>query len=154
MFDPTSRRGFFGGAATATLGLLLPHRLSALIVGAFGVLALLLASIGLYGVVSYSVATRTREVGIRMALGAEPARVVRMLTGGGLRLVAVGALIGLGLAFAGGRLMAGLLYGIEATDPVAFAAVPAILTLVATLSAWLPARRATRVDPVRSLRSD
>jgi len=134
--------------------MLLPHRLSALIVGAFGILALLLASIGLYGVVSFSVATRTREVGIRMALGAEPEVVVRMLTGDGLKLVLVGALAGLGLAFAGARLMSGLLYGVEATDPLAFTLVPVVLTTVAALSAWLPARRAARVDPVTSLRSD
>jgi len=133
---------------------LLPHRLSAVIISAFGVLALLLASIGLYGVVSYSVSTRSREVGIRMALGADPKGVVSMLTRGGLRLVAVGTVIGLVAAFAVARLLGSLLYGVPTSDPVSFLAVPALLAGVAVLAAWIPARRASLVNPVSALKAD
>ncbi len=133
---------------------LLPHRLSALIVSGFGGIALLLAAIGLYGVVSYAVSTRSREVGIRMALGANPASVVKMLLGGGMRLVGVGAGIGLVLAGLSGQLLGRLLYGINALDPIAFAAVPALLGSVALLAAWIPARRASAVNPVRALRAE
>ena len=133
---------------------LLPHRLAALMVTAFGIIALVLASIGLYGVVSYAVATRSREVGIRMSLGAEPQGVVRMLMAGGLRLVGVGTVIGLVLALLASRLVAGLLYGVGATDPVAFTVVPAVLVVVAMLATWIPARRASRVNPVRALKGD
>ncbi len=133
--------------------MLLPHRLSALVVSAFGGLALLLASIGLYGVVSYSVSTRSREVGIRMALGADPASVVRMLMSGGLRLAAIGAVIGFVLSLAAGRLLGGLLYGVAATDPIALGVVPLVLGVVAVLAVWLPARRASGVKPVKALRA-
>jgi predicted permease len=133
---------------------LLPHRLSAVIISAFGVLALLLASIGLYGVVSYAVSTRSREVGIRMALGADPREVVSMLTRGGLRLVAVGTVLGLLAAFALAQLLGGLLYGVPSSDPVSFLAVPALLAAVAFLAAWIPARRASSINPVRALKAD
>ena len=133
---------------------LLPHRLSAVIISAFGVIALLLASIGLYGVVSYAVSTRSREVGIRMALGADPKKVVSMLTKGGLRLVAVGTVLGLFAAFALARLLGSLLYGVPAGDPVSFLAVPALLVTVAFLAAWIPARRASLINPVRALKAD
>ena len=131
---------------------LLPHRLSALVVGAFGGLALLLASIGLYGVVSYAVSTRSREVGIRMALGADPGSVVRMLMSGGLRLAAIGAVIGFGLSLVAARLLGGLLYGVTTTDPIALGAVALVLGAVALLAAWLPAQRASGVQPVKALR--
>jgi predicted permease len=104
--------------------MLVAHRLSAGIISAFGLLALLLASLGLYGVVSYAVSTRSREVGIRMSLGAEPRSVVGMLMKGGMRLVIMGAVIGLVLSFLGARLLSGLLYGVEATDPVSFLCRP------------------------------
>ena len=133
---------------------LLPHRLSAVIISAFGILALLLASIGLYGVVSYSVSTRSREVGIRMALGADPNKVVSMLTRGGLRLVAVGTVLGLVAAFALAQLLGTLLYGVPSSDPVSFLAVPALLAAVAFLAAWIPARRASLINPVRALKAD
>lgn len=133
---------------------LLPHRLAAWIVSAFGLLALLLASIGLYGVVSYAVATRSREVGIRMALGAEPGGVVRMLMGSGLRLVLIGAGVGLGLAGLMSLLARGLVYGVSPFDPATFLLVPLLLVSVALLAAWIPARRASRVDVVRSLRAE
>ncbi len=133
---------------------LLPHRLSAVLVSAFGFLALLLASIGLFGVVSYSVSTRSREVGTRVSLGAQPGSVVRMLTRGGMRLVAVGGLIGLVLSFLGAQLLGGLLFGIETTDPTVFGLVPCLLTAVASFAAWIPARRAGRVDPVSALKAE
>jgi predicted permease len=134
--------------------MILPHRLSALLVTAFGGVALLLACIGLYGVVSYAVSMRSREVGIRMSLGADSKSVVRMLLGGGMKLVAVGGVIGLVLSFASARLLGGLLYGIDATDPVAFVLVPVVLGVVALLAAWVPARRASAVDPVRALKAE
>ena len=134
--------------------MLLPHRLAAWIISAFGALALLLASIGLFGVVSYAVSTRSREVGIRMALGAEPRGVVRLLMGGGLRLVGLGTVIGLGLSLAAGQALSGVLYGVQSMDPVAFVVAPVVLVMVAVLAAWLPARRAIHISPVRSLKSD
>ncbi len=134
--------------------MLLPHQLAAWIISSFGALALLLASIGLFGVVSYAVSTRSREVGIRMALGAEPQGVVRLLMGSGLQLVVVGTVIGLGVALAAGRALRGVLYGVQAMDPVAFAVAPVVLVAVAVLAAWLPARRAIHISPVRSLKSD
>ena len=133
--------------------MLLPHRLSALLVTAFGTLALLLASIGLYGVVSYAVAARSREVGIRMSLGANPRSVARLLLGDGMKLVAVGGGIGLVLSLLSAQLLGRLLYGIKATDPIAFGLVPMVLMSVALLAAWIPARRASRVNPVTALRA-
>ncbi len=134
--------------------MLLPHRLSALLVTAFGALALLLASIGLYGVVSYAVAARSREVGIRMSLGANPRSVARLLLGDGMRLVAVGGVIGLVLSFLAAQLLGRLLYGITATDPITFGLVPVVLMSVALLAAWIPARRASAVNPVNALRAE
>ncbi|MEZ4416467.1 MAG: ABC transporter permease [Gemmatimonadota bacterium] len=130
------------------------HRLGAWVISAFGVLALFLATLGLYGVVSYAVATRSREVGIRLSLGAEPAQVIRMLMRGGMRLVGIGLVLGFALALLGSRLASGLLYGVSVTDPVAFAVVPLLLAAVAALAAWIPARRAGRVSPVRALRAN
>lgn len=134
--------------------MLLPHRLSALLVGAFGGLALLLTTIGLYGVVSYAVATRSREVGIRMSLGADPRSVVRLLMSGGMKLVAVGGIIGLVLSVLSAQLLGGLLYGIKASDPIVFGLVPVVLGAVALLAAWIPARRASSINPVRALRAE
>jgi putative ABC transport system permease protein len=133
---------------------LLPRRLGAMVVAAFAILALILAGIGLYGVVSYSVARRAREVGIRLSLGAEPRSVVRMLTGGGMKLVAVGGVVGLVLSALLAQLLASLLYGVSALDPLTFVGVPVVLGLVAFLASWFPARRASRVNPVVSLKSD
>ena len=132
----------------------LPAQLSAFVLSVFGVLALTLATIGLYGVVSYAVAQRTREVGIRMALGADAGTVVRLLTLGGLRLVAIGSVIGMGAALVVARLLSGLLFGIDALDPLTFVAVPIVLATSAGLAAYLPARRARRIDPIRALRAE
>jgi macrolide transport system ATP-binding/permease protein len=132
----------------------LPIKLGAFALGGFALLALVMASTGLYGTVSYSVAQRTREVGIRLSLGASRSEVVRLLLGGGLKLVAIGAGLGLASAFILARLLQSLLFGIRAIDPLTFVAVPAVLLSVAFLAAWLPARRAGRVDPQVALRSE
>jgi ABC-type antimicrobial peptide transport system permease subunit len=118
----------------------------------FGVLALLIASIGLYGVMSYQVTRRKVEIGIRMALGADPAAVVRMvLAESGLLLIA-GVLAGLGLAVAASRYAGTLLFGLEPSDPLSFAAAAGVLALVSLVAAWIPARRASRVAPTVALR--
>ena len=129
-------------------------RFSMLLLAGFGAIALLLASIGMYGVISYSVAHRTREIGIRMALGAAPREVLRMVLGQGARLVSVGLVVGLIASFLVARLMTSFLYGVRATDPATYAAVSALLTFVVLLACYLPARRATRVDPTVALREE
>src|SRR5262249_53400164 len=118
----------------------------------FGLLALALGSVGMYGVMAYSVAQRTREMGVRIALGASPSRVRRLVLGRGMRLVAVGAGLGLGGALLLGRAMRSLLYGASGTDLLSFAGAVVTLIAVATLASYLPARRASRVDPAISLR--
>jgi predicted permease len=120
----------------------------------FAAVALALAAIGIFGVVSYTVRQRRREIGIRMALGAEPARVLRMVIGGAVGLAAVGVGLGVAGALAGTRLMAGLLFGVGATDPTTFIGVSALLLGIAALSSYLPARSAVRVDPNVALRAD
>ncbi len=132
----------------------LPQQLSAFVLSAFGVLALALAAVGLYGVVSHGVAQRTHEIGLRMALGADGPRVVRLLVAGGLRLVIVGGVLGLGLALVATRLLGGLLFEVGTLDPLTFVGVPLVLGAAALLAAWLPARRASRVHPVIALRTD
>jgi len=122
------------------------------VVAAFALLALALASVGIYGVMSFSVAQRTREIGIRMALGAGPRDVLGLVLGEGLGLTLVGMAAGLAAAFALTRLMAGLLFGVSATDPVAFGAAVAVLALTALLACFVPARRGMRLEPVRALR--
>ena len=128
------------------------QRFMMLLVGVFAGLALALAVIGIHGVLSYNVVQRRREIGIRVALGAEPAQVVRVVLGQGVRLTAMGLVVGVGLALVFSRSLAGLLFGITATDAATFAAVVALLAAVAMLAMWLPARRASRVDPVVALR--
>jgi putative ABC transport system permease protein len=121
---------------------------------AFAFLALVLACIGVYGVMAYAMVQRTREVGIRMALGAQRGEVVRLLLGRGLRVVAVATAVGLAAAFAAARLLENQLFGVTVTDPATFATVPVLLALVALGACFLPARRAARVDPVIALRSE
>jgi putative ABC transport system permease protein len=133
---------------------LLPFRLSALILSAFAVLAVALASVGLYGIVSYSVSQRTREVGIRMSLGANVRAVILMLMGSGMKLVAVGGVVGLVLSFLLSRALSGLLFGIDALDTLTFAAAPLILITVAALAAYVAAHRASRINPVNALRAE
>jgi putative ABC transport system permease protein len=132
----------------------LPAQLTAFILAAFAVMALLLASVGLYGVVSYAVAQRTREMGIRVALGADPDRVVRLLAFDGVRLILIGSVLGMGAALAVMQLLSGLLFGGGALDPVTLVGVPLILGGCASLAAYLPARRIRRVNPMLALRAE
>jgi len=124
------------------------------LVGMFAVLALLLGAVGIFGVVSFATARRTRELGVRLALGARGGDVKRLVIGETLRTVAVGIVVGIGGALAGGRLLRGLVYGVSAADPLTFVAVPLVVTAVAVLAAAIPARRASRVDPIMVLRAD
>jgi predicted permease len=140
---------------TKHLGIaLLPARLAAAALGVFGLLGLVLASIGMYGVMAYTVSQRRREIGIRMAIGAAGRDVVGMIMRQGLSLVIVGAAIGIGGALAASRLLRGVLYSPSVVDPVTFAGVPLLLTAVAALASWLPARRASGVDPLEALRRE
>jgi putative ABC transport system permease protein len=132
----------------------LPAELSAFILTAFAGLALLLASIGLYGVVSFAVAQRTREMGIRVALGADPGKVVRILAFDGLRLVAIGGVLGMAAALGIMQLLGSLLFGGQAFDALTLVAVPLVLGASASLAAYLPARRARRIDPMLALRTE
>lgn len=134
--------------------LLFPPRIAALLLTVFGALALLLAGIGVFGVVSYSVARRTREVGIRMSLGASAGEVTRMSVAGAMRLVLIGAVAGTVLAGAVTWSVSSYLFGISGTDVVTFVAIPLLLITVALVAAWIPARRAARIDPVGALRAD
>jgi ABC-type antimicrobial peptide transport system permease subunit len=118
----------------------------------FGGAALALAAIGIYGLMAYSVAQRTQEIGIRLALGADGPRVRNMVVLQGIRLAAIGVVIGLGSAFGLARLVASLLFGVKAWDPAVFVSVPIVLALVALAAVWLPALRASRVDPIVALR--
>jgi ABC-type antimicrobial peptide transport system permease subunit len=128
------------------------QRFSMLLLGLFAGLALLLAAVGIYGVMSYSVAQRTREIGIRMALGAQKSAILGMTMRQGVQLVAVGIAIGIAGALVLTRLMASLLFGVSATDPGTFAAITVILAGVALLASYIPAMRSMKVDPVIALR--
>jgi putative ABC transport system permease protein len=125
-----------------------------LLLGSFAAVALALAAIGIYGVMSYSVARRSTEIGIRMALGARRADVLRLVMREAVGVVAIGGSIGLAGALLLTRLMGALLYGVGTADPVTFAAVCAVLAMVALLATYVPARRAIRVDPLKALRAE
>ena len=124
----------------------------ATVAGAQGVLAGLLAALGIAGLVSFAVVQRTREIGIRMALGAKTGNVIRLVTGQSLRLTAIGLVLGLLMAFGVTRLLSGLLYNVSATDPVVFGTVTCVIVTSALLAGWIPARRAARIDPMEALR--
>jgi len=129
-------------------------RLLTVLLGSFGVLGLLLGAVGIYGVLGYVVTQRHREIGVRMALGARPRSVLRMIVGSGLALATTGLTIGLVGSLALSRYLRGILFGIEPTDPLTFATVAFVLLCVAALASWLPARRAASVDPVEALHYD
>jgi putative ABC transport system permease protein len=129
-------------------------RFNATMLSLFAALGLLLASLGIYGVLSYSVSQRTHEMGIRMALGADPRDVLRLVVRDGLKVAVLGVLVGVAVALPATRVLAALLYGVEASDPLVFASVAATLTLVALAASYLPARRATRVQPMVALRPE
>jgi macrolide transport system ATP-binding/permease protein len=134
--------------------MLLPARVAAVALAVFAALALILASIGLYGLVSYAVARRSHEVGIRMSLGADSGAVVRMLMAGGMRPVLAGVAVGLVLALLLTRSLAGLLFGIGTLDPITFVAVPLVLGGVTLLATYVPARRVSRINPVSALKAE
>ena len=129
-------------------------RAGAALFSIFGGLALGLAVVGLYGVKAYSVARRTREIGIRMALGAQPGMVLRMIMREGSIMLLSGVAIGLLLAVATAKILSGILYQVGALDPIAFTVAPLLLAAAALIATWLPARRATRIDPIQALRTE
>ncbi len=135
-----------------TADALTQERIFARLSSFFGLLALLLASIGLYGTMAYSVTRKTHEIGIRLALGAGPRNVLRMVISQGLRLTFAGVVIGIVAALAATRLISTMIYGVTASDPVTFAAVTVLLVAVAFIACYIPARKATRVDPLVALR--
>ncbi len=141
----------FSQVYAASLG---SRRFNVLLIGFFGATALLLATAGVFGVMAYSVSRRTREIGVRVALGARRGDVLKLILGQGLRTVAIGVGVGIAGALALTRTVESLLFGVTATDPLTFGAVTALLVATALLACWVPARRATKVDPMVALRSD
>jgi len=152
--DPEARAVQVATVGDLAAAALRQPRFQMTLVGAFAVLALLLGAVGIFGVVSFATAQRTRELGVRMALGAKGTDVKRLVIGETLRVVAVGITIGIAGAAAGVRVLRGLVYGVSAADPLTFVAVPILVTVVAVLAAAIPARRASRVDPITVLRAD
>ena len=136
----------------AIAGSLSSRRFAMVLLDSFAVLALLMASLGLYGVISYLVERRTQELGIRIALGAQRSNVLRLVLGDGLKMAAGGVAIGLLAAFGLTRLLARMVYGVTTTDPITFGTIALVLIVVALLACYLPARRATKVDPLVALR--
>jgi putative ABC transport system permease protein len=146
----------FGTGSLETLlsGNRAPRRLASTLLATFAGLALLLAAVGIYGVISYNVAQRTQEIGIRIALGAERRQIVRMVLGQGTTMAILGIGIGLVVALGLTRLISAMLFQVSATDPPTFSIVPALLLIVALAAAYLPARRAMRVEPMTALRDE
>jgi putative ABC transport system permease protein len=130
----------------------IPQRIGGTLMTAFAGFALVLAAIGLFGVIAYAVSERTREIGIRIALGAKPREVFRLVVGQGMKLALIGLLVGLPLALGMGRAVAGLLFGVAPNDFATFAGVAILLALVSLVACYIPARRAMRVDPIIALR--
>jgi len=133
---------------------LFPARMAAMALGSFGVLALILAAVGIYGVMSHVVAERTREIGLRMALGAQLSDVQKLILRQGMVLAAIGSVCGLVIAFGGAHMMKSMLYGVSSSDPITFTSVALLLLGIALLACWIPARRASRVEPMIALRAE
>jgi ABC-type antimicrobial peptide transport system permease subunit len=132
----------------------LPARVAAWLLGLIGLLGLSLALVGIYGVISYAASQRTGEIGLRMALGARGSDILRLVIGQGLKLTLIGVALGGAVALGLTRFLSSLLVGVSAIDPVTFLAVPLLLTTVAIAACWIPAWRATKVDPLSALRRD
>jgi ABC-type antimicrobial peptide transport system permease subunit len=130
------------------------NRFTSWLMGIFAAVALLLATVGVYGVMSYAVTRRAQEIGVRMALGADRLQVLLLIVGQGLPLILAGILVGLAVSFGLTRLIATLLYGVTPTDAFTFASVTALLISIALFACWLPALRASRVDPLQALRHE
>ena len=139
---------------TTLAGYVAEPRLYALLLGVFAAIALVLAAVGIYSVIAYSVAQRTQEIGVRMALGAQTDVILKLVVGQGMKLVASGVALGLAASFSLTRLMSNMLFGVSTVDPMTFGAITLLLTFVALLACWIPARRATKVDPMIVLRAD
>jgi len=135
-------------------GALAPRRFPLQLLALFGAVALVLSALGIYGVTAYGVAQRTREIGVRIAVGAQTADVLKMVMGNALRLAGAGVGLGLCAALLGARALSSQLYGVSARDPLTYAGISAVLAAVAILASWLPARRATRVDPAVALKAE
>ena len=135
-------------------GTIAPRRTNTLLISIFGVLALVLAAVGVYGVIAYDVTRRAREIGIRIALGARPREVMSQVVRGGVVLAVAGIAIGLAGAWMLTRLLANLVYGVSPRDPIAFIIAPVVLLAIATIATVLPARRATRIDPMTTMRAE
>jgi ABC-type antimicrobial peptide transport system permease subunit len=131
-----------------------PRRLNAALVSSFGLLAVLIAAVGIAGVLAFSVSARTTEIGIRMSLGADRSRVEGMILKEGGVLVVMGVALGVGGAFYGARVIQGLLFGVEPRDPVTFAGVAVLMAAIGIVACWIPALRAARIDPAIAMRSD
>jgi ABC-type antimicrobial peptide transport system permease subunit len=142
------------GCARAFFGTRASNRIITGLFAVFAAVALGLAAVGLYGLISYTVSQRRREIGVRLALGAPRGNILRLVLGQGLRLAALGLAVGMLLGFGLARVMASALVGVSATDPVTFTVVPAILGLVALAATAIPARRAARYDPAVVLRAE
>jgi len=134
--------------------LIAPQRFTTALMAGFAALAALLAAVGIYGVMSYMVAERTREIGVRMALGAQTGNVMRMVLRRGMVLAVAGAMIGLAVSFGLARMISGLLFGVQPTDPPTLVAITLLLLAVALVSCLIPAQRATKVDPLDALRHE
>jgi predicted permease len=146
---------FSDGSLTSALGLaLFPAKLVAVVLASFGLLAVVLAATGVYGIMAYAVSRRTREIGIRMALGAAPSEVARVVLARTAKLLAVGITIGFAIAFASGKFFSQILYGVSAHDPLTYLYAIALMAAVAFVACWVPARRAIQVDPLTALRAE
>jgi putative ABC transport system permease protein len=143
------------GSLTSRLALaLFPARLVAVVLASFGLLAVVLAATGVYGIMAYAVSRRTREIGIRMALGAAPAQVLRVVLLRTAVLLGIGTVLGLAMALAGGQFFSQILYGVSARDPLTYFCATALMAAVAFVACLVPARRAIKIDPLTALRTE